>query len=153
MIIEKPYKTTRHYRKLREALGKKNIDKEIESSFDFLLLAGKGINAEIIKNFSVYFNLSRDTTAALLNVSAPTIYRWISSSKKLDRNLSAKLFEVADLFLYGIEVIGDQENFFKWIELPNTALGGMKPIEVIELPEGVSMVKDIIGRIEYGVFS
>ena len=153
MIIEKPHKTSRHYKKLREALGKKNIDKEIESSFDFILMATKGINAEIIKNFSTYFNLSRDTTASLLNVSSPTIYRWIKSQKKLNRNLSAKLFEIADLFLYGIEVFGSQENFFSWIELPNTALGGMKPIEIIELPEGVSKVKDIIGRIEYGVFS
>jgi putative toxin-antitoxin system antitoxin component (TIGR02293 family) len=88
-----------------------------------------------------------------LNVSSPTIYRWIRTHKKLDKNLSAKLFEIADLFLYGTEVFGNKENFFKWIELPNTALGGMKPIEIIELSEGVSKVRDVLLRIEYGVFS
>jgi putative toxin-antitoxin system antitoxin component (TIGR02293 family) len=88
-----------------------------------------------------------------LNVSSPTIYRWIRTHKKLDKNLSSKLFEIADLFLYGTEVFGNKENFFKWTELPNTALGGMKPLEIIELSEGVSKVRDVLLRIEYGVFS
>jgi putative toxin-antitoxin system antitoxin component (TIGR02293 family) len=153
MIIEQKQRTTRRYKKLRNALGKKNIDKEFESSFDFIFQASKGVNADVIKNFAEYFDLSRETTASLLNVSSPTIYRWIRTHKKLDKNLSSKLFEIADLFLYGTEVFGNKENFFKWTELPNTALGGMKPLEIIELSEGVSKVRDVLLRIEYGVFS
>jgi hypothetical protein len=39
MIIEQKQRTTRRYKKLRNALGKKNIDKEFESSFDFIFQA------------------------------------------------------------------------------------------------------------------
>ena len=36
---------------------------------------------------------------------------------------------------------------------PNTALGGVKPIEVIDNQFGREEVKHIIGRIDHGVYS
>ena len=152
MIIEKE-STTEHYKKLVEVLGKKYIRTKVESPFDFIHMANKGINPAIINNFRVYFNLPRNVTADMLNVSEPTLYRWTKVNKDLDRNFSIRLFELADLFLYGIEVFEDKENFFKWLNLPNTALGGFEPQELVMIPGGVSKVKDIIGRIEYGVYS
>jgi len=145
--------TTAHYKKLVNVLGKKYVNSIVENPYDFIHLANKGIDAAVIKNFKSYFNLSRDSIAHMLNVSEPTLYRWTKANKSLDRNFSVKLFEIADLFLYGIEVFGDKENFFKWLKLPNTALGSLEPYELIEIPGGVAKVKDILGRIEHGVYS
>lgn len=145
--------TTKHLDELREVFGKQYIKTRVESPFDFIHMASKGLNANIIKNFRKYFNLSLDTTAHMLNVSEPSIYRWTRANKVLDRNISIKLFEISELFLLGAEVFGSQENFFKWLNLPNTALGGMQPKELIEIPEGVSKIRDILGRIEHGVYS
>lgn len=145
--------TTAHYKELMNVLGNKNVHFAFESPFDFIHLAKQGIDAAVIKNFRSYFDLSRDSVAFMLNVSEPTLYRWTKSNKSLDRNFSVKLFEIADLFLYGIEVFGDKENFFKWLKLPNTALGSMEPYELIEVPGGVAKVKDVLGRIEHGVYS
>jgi putative toxin-antitoxin system antitoxin component (TIGR02293 family) len=89
----------------------------------------------------------------MLNVSSPTLYRWIKSSKNLKKNYSILLFELTDLLLYGKEVFNSNENFVKWLNLPNTALGGMEPQELLELPGGIAKVKDIVGRIEHGVYS
>jgi putative toxin-antitoxin system antitoxin component (TIGR02293 family) len=144
---------TEHYKKLVEILGRNYVKEKVESPYDFILIASKGVNANVIKNFRVYFNLPNESTANMLNVSAPTIYRWIKGNKNLDRNFTVKLFEIADLFLYGSEVFGSNDNFFKWLNLPNTALGGMEPSELVEIPGGVSKVRDVIGRIEYGVYS
>jgi len=152
MIIEKEL-TTEHYRKLTDVLGKKYMTSAVENPFDFIQIANKGIDAAVLKNFRNYFDLSRTTIAQMLNVSEPTLYRWTKANKSLDRNFSVKLFEIADLFLYGIEVFEDKDNFFKWLKLPNTALGGLEPQELIEIPGGVSKVKDVLGRIEYGVYS
>jgi len=145
--------STEHYRKLVEILGKKHKKTKVESPFDFINIASEGVNADVIMNFRIYFNLSRELTADILDISAPTLYRWAKTNKKLDRNFSIKLLEISDLFLYGSEVFESQENFFKWMNLPNTALGGMEPLELVEIPGGVSKVKDIIGRIEHGVYS
>jgi len=152
-MIKEKESTTEHYKKLVEVLGKKYVRTKVESPFDFIHIANKGINPAIINNFRVYFNLPRNVTADLLNVSEPTLYRWTKANKDLDRNFSIRLFELADLFLYGIEIFEDKENFFKWLNLPNTAFGGLEPHELVMIPCGVSKVKDIIGRIEYGVYS
>lgn len=152
-MIKEDELTTEHYKKLIDVLGRKYVTDDVESPFDFIHIAKKGINANVVKNFRIYFELPRDIIADMLNISAPTLYRWTKSNKNLERNYSIKLFEIADLFLYGIEVFESKENFFKWLNLPNTTLGGLEPLELIEIPDGVSKVRDIIGRIEHGVYS
>lgn len=146
-------RTTERYDQLTQILGKKFIKDKISSPFDYIVIASKGLNANVISNFRVHFDISRDFTAELLNVSEPTIYRWIRNNKKLDRNYSVQLFELTDLFLFGAEVFGNKSHFFKWLNMPNTALGGLEPKELLEIPSGVSKVRDLIGRIEYGVYS
>lgn len=145
--------TTARYKKMLQVLGKRYVQSKIESSFDFIHAANKGVSAAVIKNFRDYFNISKEETALMLNVSTPTLYRWSRSNKKLERNYSVLLFELTDLFLYGAEVFESKENFIKWLNLPNTALGGLEPHELIEVPGGISKVKDVLGRIEHGVYS
>jgi putative toxin-antitoxin system antitoxin component (TIGR02293 family) len=145
--------TTEHYDTLLNILGRKYIKSKIESPYDFITIAKKGVNANVITNFRKHFNIPRNAAAEMLQVSAPTIYRWVRQDKKLERNFSVQLFELTDLFLYGKEVFGDQEAFFKWLELPNTALGGLEPKELLEIPNGIPKVRDLLGRIEYGVYS
>ncbi len=145
--------TTEHYDKLLNILGKKYIRSKIESPYDFITIASKGINANVIVNFRKHFKITRDYAAELLNVSEPTIYRWIRNNRKLERNFSVQLFELADLFFFGTEVFESKENFFKWLELPNTALGGLEPKQVLEVPGGIAKVKDLLGRMEYGIYS
>ncbi len=152
-MIKEKYSTTEHYRCLIQVLGKKYVKSKIESPFDFIHIASKGVNARVVQNFRTYFNLTLYSTAHMLSVSEPTLYRWAKANKDLDRNFSIKLFEIADLFLYGSKIFESQENFFKWLSLPNTALGGMEPGELVEVPGGVSKVKEILGRIEHGVYS
>lgn len=145
--------TTQHYEDLVRILGRKYIKSDVESPFDFITIASRGLNAHIILNFRNHFEIPRGFTAKLLNVSEPTVYRWIKTNKKLERNYSVQLFELADLFLYGSEVFESKENFFKWLDLQNTALGGLEPKQLLEIPGGISKVRDLIGRIDYGVYS
>jgi len=145
--------STEHYQELVRILGKKYIKTKVESPFDFIRIAAKGLDPHVIENFRNYFNIPVDTAAAMLNTSGPTVYRWVRSNKSLESIFSVKLFEVADLFLYGSHVFGDKETFFKWMDLPNKALGGMEPQELVVYPDGVSKVRDVIARIEHGVYS
>ncbi|TXE13302.1 antitoxin Xre/MbcA/ParS toxin-binding domain-containing protein [Algoriphagus aquimarinus] len=146
-------KTIDRYQKLNEVFGKDNLKERVDSPFDFITLATKGINSDAVVHFSVYFNLSKNFTATLLNLSEPTLYRLLRSKQDLKRNSSVQLLEAADLFLYGIEVFESKENFFKWLHLPNTSLGDIEPQELIEIPGGISKVRDVLGRIEHGVYS
>jgi len=152
-MITEEFSSINHYKALKDILGRKYIKSDIESDFDFITIASRGVDAHIIENFKTHFNFPRDFVADLLNISSPTIYRWIKASKVLDRNYCVQLFELTSLFLYGSEVFQNKDNFFKWLNLPNIALGGLEPKELLDIPNGLSKVKNLLGRIEYGVFS
>lgn len=145
--------TQKRYQDLTETLGKENFPRQIDNPMDFLSVAQEGIAIYAVQNFREAFEVSLGQVAAILDTSEPTLYRHLKANQKLSRNASIKLLEVTDLFLYGKEVFGTREDFFKWMELPNTALGGLKPMALTEVPEGVSKISDLLGRIEYGVYS
>jgi len=152
-MITKEKSSVNYYKALKEILGKHYIKSDIESPFDFISIASSGIDAHIISNFENHFNFSRNYVAELLNISSPTIYRWLKENKKLERNYSVQLFELTYLFLYGSEVFENYSNFHNWLNIPNNALGGLEPKELLDIPNGISKVKELLGRIEYGVYS
>lgn len=40
-----------------------------------------------------------------------------------------------------------------WLNTPNVALGGEVPAHLLNTPEGLRLVRDVVGRIEHGVYS
>lgn len=144
--------TTAHFREVGKILGTGRY--EINGPYDFIKLAtGGAVRASVVRKFENHFKIPRPKAAELLHVSESTIYRWVQKDVELPRNQSIQIFELTDLFLYGTEVFGDTSNFFKWMTLPNTALGGMEPGDLIELPGGPDKVRNLLGRIEHGVYS
>ncbi len=142
-----------YFTEIVEILGKDVFTKKIHSSFDYIAISSEGLSAKIIQNFKYNFNLTKADLAYFLNISEPTIYRWLKENKTLDRNTSVQIFELTDLFLFGIKVFENKKNFFKWLELENIALGGKEPKYFLGIPEGISKVRELLGRIEYGVYS
>ncbi len=152
-MISEERMPSNQYTTLKVVLGSEFLKGELSSSYDFISIATKGIKAPVIDNFRKYFHLHREAVAQYLNVSEPTVYRWIKTNKTLDRNFSVHLLELTFLFINGSEIFSSQENFFKWLALPNLALGGLEPQHLLNIPDGISKVRDLLGRIEYGVYS
>jgi putative toxin-antitoxin system antitoxin component (TIGR02293 family) len=57
------------------------------------------------------------------------------------------------LYAFGYEVFEDKEHFNQWMFQPSMALAGKKPYDLIDNQFGREEVKNIIGRIAYGVYS
>jgi len=51
------------------------------------------------------------------------------------------------------EVFESHELASQWLDTPNRALKGRKPIELSKTNAGLHEVLDLLGRIEHGVFS
>jgi putative toxin-antitoxin system antitoxin component (TIGR02293 family) len=144
---------TRYYSDFNNALGTSYVSDYVESPLSYYKLAEKGIEASAVNNFREYFDVSQEDTAVMMHVSSPTLYRWIKTNKTLEKYYSVLILELTNLFLYGVSVFESKENFKKWLFLPNSALGNMFPQELLEFPGGISKVRDLLGRIEYGIYS
>ena len=73
--------------------------------------------------------------------------------QKFKASLSERIIAMADLYCYGFKVFEDKEKFNRWMAAPNMALGGEAPFDIIQNQFGREEVKNILGRIEYGVYS
>jgi putative toxin-antitoxin system antitoxin component (TIGR02293 family) len=54
---------------------------------------------------------------------------------------------------YAVEVFEDEEDAKEWLNRPNPALDGERPIIVAESEEGEKLVRTALGRIDHGVYT
>ena len=57
------------------------------------------------------------------------------------------------LFTLGNEIFEDSNKFEQWLHSTNIALGGVKPIDLLNTAEGIHEVITLLHRIEHGIFS
>ena len=52
-----------------------------------------------------------------------------------------------------VEVLESMDHARQWLTSPQLGLGGSVPLEYAETEVGAREVEDLLGRIEYGVYS
>ncbi len=99
-----------------------------------------------------WLGVSDKEMAPLLNQSVATFHRQAKTGR-LDAPTSERLLLLGRLATYGATVFQDQGKFTRWLRRPLRLLGDRSPLDLMDSPTGVQLVEDILGRIEYGVFS
>jgi putative toxin-antitoxin system antitoxin component (TIGR02293 family) len=88
----------------------------------------------------------------LIDISERTLAR-----RKLERSLSKaesdRLYRVARIAAGAEEVFGSAAAAERWLKEPIPALGHVTPLSLLDTDEGAQRVTDLLGRIEYGVYS
>ncbi|MFD2934678.1 type II RES/Xre toxin-antitoxin system antitoxin [Spirosoma flavum] len=90
--------------------------------------------------------------ARLLNQSVATFHRQ-ANVQQLDAATSERLLLLTRLATYGATVFQDKGKFTRWLRRPLRLLNDRSPLDLLDSSTGVQLVEDIVGRIEYGVFS
>jgi putative toxin-antitoxin system antitoxin component (TIGR02293 family) len=107
------------------------------------------IDLEYLKNTAA---LDYDQLAWALSVTRATLINK-KGTEKFNSSLSERIVSLADIYAYGYEVFEDDDSFNNWILRPNKALGGQPPYDLLDNQFGREEVRNIIGRIDYGVYS
>jgi putative toxin-antitoxin system antitoxin component (TIGR02293 family) len=66
---------------------------------------------------------------------------------------SNRVYRLARVFAHAVDVFADRQKATAWLNRSNQALGGRTPLSVLDTDIGVQEVDEILGRIEYGMFS
>jgi putative toxin-antitoxin system antitoxin component (TIGR02293 family) len=111
-----------------------------------------GISKKELETLKARTALDYDKLAKLLLVTRATLINK-PSAEKFNSALSERILGLADIYSYGYDVFEDEEKFNQWMVKQNRALGGKTPYEVCNNQFGREEVKNIIGRIDYGVYS
>lgn len=129
------------------------IREKIKSAFDLITLSNKGIRKASLDALVGHMGMTKKSFAEdILNLSVKTLERK-NGDDLLDRQTSSHIIEVAKVVEHAFEVFEDEERVQKWLNTPNRALNQFKPLELFYLPTGLTMVDNVLGRIEEGIYS
>lgn len=121
--------------------------------FELIDATRKGVDYKTFDELSFAYPLNSTTWSRILNMSQRTIQRYKREKKKFDPIHTEKLLLIMLLFKKGSEVFGNRKNFLSWLNAKNIAIGGVKPIELLDNSFGINIVKDELTKIEHGVLA
>lgn len=105
-----------------------------------------GLEKKSFESLKEISGLDNHTLAAALGVSAKTLQR----KDIFDTIQSEKIYELANLYALGTNYFG-KEGFRRWMERPLFSIGNIKPLALIDVSEGLNILKAEIMRLQHGI--
>ena len=122
------------------------------TSIEKMDLVEEGISKKALENLKNNAELDYDQLAEMLNVARATLINK-KGNAKFNHDVSDKILGLADIYSYGYEVFEDRDRFNEWIFRKNQALGNQTPFDLLHNSFGREEVKNLIGRIDHGIYS
>jgi putative toxin-antitoxin system antitoxin component (TIGR02293 family) len=122
------------------------------SGVDKHKLIQKGLSTKILRDaLGTYHVVTEGQLLHAIGISSKTLGR------RLDAHLGPRhsdaalaLIELTDM---AQRVLGQRELAESWLNRPAIALDGQKPLDMLGSAPGIEAVKDLLTRLEYGVYA
>lgn len=111
-----------------------------------------GLPVGELKYLQASLAVPMEKLAPLLGISKATLHRR-QASGRLGSAESDRVVRFARLMGKAVEVMESEENARQWLNSPQIGLGGAVPLDYAGTEVGAREVEDLLGRIEYGVYS
>lgn len=106
----------------------------------------KGFKKKSLIRLKEATGLDYQSLAFALSISTKTLQR----TEVFDVVQSEKMYELAELYATGIAYFGE-EGFKRWMDRPLFTIGNRKPLELLDVSEGISMLRTEILRLQHGI--
>jgi putative toxin-antitoxin system antitoxin component (TIGR02293 family) len=111
-----------------------------------------GLSFRAVQNLQKALDVPMDKVASVLGMSRATLHRR-KIQGKIDKEESEKLVRYQRLLKKAEDVFGDTTAAREWLTNKQAGLGDAVPLEFAKTEIGAREVENLLGRIEYGVYS
>ena len=112
----------------------------------------KGLRFSELEILQNSIDLPFEQLAAKLSISRSTLQRR-KAAGRLSPDESDKVMRLSRLLEHATNVFGDIERARAWLKFPQRGLGGAIPLDYAETEVGAREVDNLLGRIEYSVYT
>lgn len=113
----------------------------------------EGIPYSLFDLICHYTPFSENDWADLLDISTKSLHRYKADNRHFRPLQSEKIIEMSEVTFTGLDVFGNMEQFKRWLDTPNYALGGLQPMELLKDSYGKELVISELKRINYGILA
>ena len=111
-----------------------------------------GLSFRAVQNLQKALAIPMETLASVLGMSRATLHRR-KNEGKIDKAESERLVRYQRLLKKAEDVFGDAGAAREWLTHKQPGLGNVAPLEFAKTEIGAREVENLLGRIEYGVYS
>ena len=117
-------------------------------------LVTEGLTVDRVRELMASFLIiERDTVLKAMGISERTLQRAKTADRLLDSNASDRALRLAAVAEQATEVLGSQEAAERWLSAPSMGLDRRRPIDLLQSSEGTELVKTLLTRMDYGVYT
>ena len=138
-------------RQIVDLLGGSQVIGEIGSPIEMARVVRRGLPWAAFEALVTALAISQAELAATLHIRSRTLSRR-KDAGRLEAMESDRLFRLARVFVHAVDVFEAVDRARDWLETENRALGGLRPLDLLDTDAGAREVDDVIGRIEHGIF-
>ena len=131
--------------------GEATLQTKVREERDFIGLVRAGIPAVAVRSLVEKTQTSIGIVGEITRIDKSTLMRRLRSKGRLKPDESDRVLRFARAFVSAQRALGNDAR--AWLDTENRALGGIKPIELLDTDSGSRQVVDVLGRLEHGVFS
>jgi len=117
------------------------------------LIRGASIPWAAVDHFKKTLNASNPIMAEILGVGLRTLSSRHKPNTALNKTVADRLYRSALVYVQAEEVFGSVEAAREWLTTPQHGLGHRVPLELLATEAGTREVRDLLGRIEYGLLA
>ena len=133
-------------------LDKKTLLAKAKHATELIRQIQKGLRFSELQTLQNSLDLPFEQLAAKLCISRSTLHRR-KAAGRLSPDESDKVMRLSRLLDHAAKVFGDVEKARAWLKFPQVGLGGAVPLDYAQTEVGAREVDDLLGRIDYGVYS
>jgi putative toxin-antitoxin system antitoxin component (TIGR02293 family) len=97
--------------------------------------------------------INQEALSAALGLPTTRTLGRRKKANRLEPGESDRLVRTARIVAWAIEVLGSKEKAGAWLDRPNRALGGEKPLSLLDTEIGAEQIENVLGRMEHGAYS
>ena len=112
-----------------------------------------GLPVKELTTLQASLDVPAERLAPMLGISKATFHRRKGTGSKLNPAVSDRVVRFAKLLGKAAKIFGDLEDAKQWLNSPQFGLGGAVPLDYAKTEIGAREVENLLGRIEYGVYS
>jgi putative toxin-antitoxin system antitoxin component (TIGR02293 family) len=127
-------------------------EKVCPSANEVVEAVSKGLPVAELDDLSEAMGVADMGLGTMLGISQTTLVRRRAMGT-LKPSESDRVVRFAHLMRRAIAVFGSRESALDWLRSPQFGLGGKIPLRYAETEVGAREVADLLGRIDYGVYS
>jgi len=112
-----------------------------------------GLPFQELQDLQATLAVPADKLAPMLGISKATFHRRKGTDTSLNPAVSDRVARFARLLGKAVKVFGDLDDARQWLGSPQFGLGGAVPLDYAKSELGAREVENLLGRIEYGVYT